>query len=480
MTVTLPDGSRLELPEGATGHDAAAAIGPGLAKAAVAVRVGDEIRDLGPAPRRRRRDPDRHAQERRRLPLRDAPLGRARDGRGRPERRSRGPSSASARRSRTASTTTSTCRGRSPRTTSRRSRPRSRASSPPRRPFQRTRHEHRRRARATSPSATTPYKVDQIDELDAPGRDRRSRSTASATSSTSAAARTCTTPGGSGTVKLQSVAGAYWRGSEKNPPAHPDLRHRLPQRRRTSTPTWSASSRPRARDHRRLGPRARPLPLRRRRAPGFPFFLPKGMVIVNGIKAAVRERARAAWTTTRSRPRRCSTSSSGRPAATGTTTATTCTSRRSRGSSFAIKPMNCPGACLVYRSRRHSYRDLPIRYAEFGHVHRHELLGRAARPASACGPSPRTTPTSSAASTRCRTRSTRSSTSPTASTRRFGFDDVELKLSTRPEKADRARRRCGTRAEEALRDALGRPRRTASRWATAPSTARRSTSRSPT
>src|SRR5680860_1716539 len=46
MTVTLPDGTRLELPEGATGHDAAAAIGPGLAKAAVAVRVGDEIRDL--------------------------------------------------------------------------------------------------------------------------------------------------------------------------------------------------------------------------------------------------------------------------------------------------------------------------------------------------------------------------------------------------------------------------------------------------
>ena len=44
--MTLPDGSRLELPDGATGHDAAAAIGPGLAKAAVAVRVGDEIRDL--------------------------------------------------------------------------------------------------------------------------------------------------------------------------------------------------------------------------------------------------------------------------------------------------------------------------------------------------------------------------------------------------------------------------------------------------
>ncbi|MBL6633853.1 MAG: TGS domain-containing protein, partial [Thermoleophilia bacterium] len=46
MHVVLPDGNRLDLPEGATGHDAAAAIGPGLAKAALAVRVGDEIRDL--------------------------------------------------------------------------------------------------------------------------------------------------------------------------------------------------------------------------------------------------------------------------------------------------------------------------------------------------------------------------------------------------------------------------------------------------
>ena len=42
---------------------------------------------------------------------------------------------------------------------------------------------------------------------------------------------------------------------------------------------------------------------------------------------------------------------------------------------FALKPMNCPGACLVYRSRRRSYRELPLRYAEFGHVHRHELSG---------------------------------------------------------------------------------------------------------
>ena len=60
MTVTLPDGSPLELPDGATGHDAAAAIGPGLAKAAVAVRVGDEIRDLARPLADGRRHRDRH------------------------------------------------------------------------------------------------------------------------------------------------------------------------------------------------------------------------------------------------------------------------------------------------------------------------------------------------------------------------------------------------------------------------------------
>src|SRR5207248_1226313 len=46
MRLTLPDGSPLDLPDGATGHDAAAAIGPGLARAALAVKVGDEVRDL--------------------------------------------------------------------------------------------------------------------------------------------------------------------------------------------------------------------------------------------------------------------------------------------------------------------------------------------------------------------------------------------------------------------------------------------------
>ena len=45
------------------------------------------------------------------------------------------------------------------------------------------------------------------------------------------------------------------------------------------------------------------------------------------------------------------------------------------GKDFAIKPMNCPGAILVYKNDIHSYKDLPLRYAELGHVHRHEASG---------------------------------------------------------------------------------------------------------
>ena len=43
--------------------------------------------------------------------------------------------------------------------------------------------------------------------------------------------------------------------------------------------------------------------------------------------------------------------------------------------SFAVKPMNCPGHCLMYKNERHSYRELPLRLSEFGRVHRHERSG---------------------------------------------------------------------------------------------------------
>ena len=114
MTVTLPDGGRLEFPTERRATTPPAAIGPGLAKAAVAVKV-DEVRDLA----RPLEDEDTieivTPAQRQRLPLRHAPLGVARDGRRRPAP-APGTKSASARRSRTASTTTSTPSRSRPRT----------------------------------------------------------------------------------------------------------------------------------------------------------------------------------------------------------------------------------------------------------------------------------------------------------------------------------------------------------------------------
>jgi threonyl-tRNA synthetase len=123
------------------------------------------------------------------------------------------------------------------------------------------------------------------------------------------------------------------------------------------------------------------------------------------------------------------------------------------GQGFAIKPMNCPGACLVFRSRRRSYRDLPMRLAEFGHVHRNELSGvlhglfrvRAF--------------TQDDAHVFCRIDQVRDEVQAILDLtdrfyRRFGFDDVALKLATRPEKASGTQEMWDT-AEAALRDALG-------------------------
>ena len=83
----------------------------------------------------------------------------------------------------------------------------------------------------------------------------------------------------------------------------------------------------------------------------------------------------ASAATRRSRRRRCWTSSSGTAPATGTTTARTCTSPSPSERQYAIRPMNCPGACLVFGAERHSYRELPLRLAEFGQVSRAEREG---------------------------------------------------------------------------------------------------------
>lgn len=172
--------------------------------------------------------------------------------------------------------------------------------------------------------------------------------------------------------KLLSVAGAYWRGSEKNkmltrvygtafatPEELKDYLRRMEEAK--------------ARDHRKLG-RELDLFSLHDEGPGFPFFHPKGMAVMNTlIDFWRREHTKRGYQEIRTpqildrelwlrsghwdhyRENMYFTEIDEKP--------------------FAIKPMNCPGGILVYKTQLHSYRDLPLRMGELGIVHRHERSG---------------------------------------------------------------------------------------------------------
>ena len=172
--------------------------------------------------------------------------------------------------------------------------------------------------------------------------------------------------------RLTSVAGAYWRGSEKN-----KMLQRIYGTAFASKEELAEHLRrmeeAKKRDHRRLG---RQLDLFDvfEEGPGFPFFFPKGMILRNTLEDYWREihrkngydeiktpimLNRALWETSghwdHYRENMYTTSIDDVP--------------------FGIKPMNCPGGMLVYNRKPVSYRDLPIRCGELGLVHRDELSG---------------------------------------------------------------------------------------------------------
>lgn len=172
--------------------------------------------------------------------------------------------------------------------------------------------------------------------------------------------------------KLTSIAGAYWRGDEK----------RRMLTRVYGTAFWREEDlrehlefleEARRRDHRRLGKELDIFSIQPE-GPGFPFFHPNGMAILNQLLALWRrEHVRRGYKEIRTpvildkelwvvsghwdhyRDNMYFTEIDGR--------------------SYAIKPMNCPGGILVYKSKVRSYRDLPLKFAELGLVHRHERSG---------------------------------------------------------------------------------------------------------
>ena len=134
------------------------------------------------------------------------------------------------------------------------------------------------------------------------------------------------------------------------------------------------------RDHRKIG-KEQDLFHFQEEAPGAVFWHPKGWTLFQALIALhAREAARSRLPGSE-RARRSWTRSCGSSPGTWRTSARTCSSRRRRTSAiYAIKPMNCPGHIQIFNQGLHSYRDLPLRFAEFGKVPSLRALGRAARP----------------------------------------------------------------------------------------------------
>ena len=172
--------------------------------------------------------------------------------------------------------------------------------------------------------------------------------------------------------KLQSIAGAYWRGDEKNKMLQRIYGTAFEKKEELDTYLHMLEEAAK-RDHRKLG-KELGLFVIKEEGPGFPFFLPKGMALRNELENFWREvhhdfeydeirtpiiLNKQLWET------------SGHWEHYRENMYTTIIDDEE----YAIKPMNCPGGILVYQNEMHSYRDLPLRYAELGLVHRHELSG---------------------------------------------------------------------------------------------------------
>lgn len=172
--------------------------------------------------------------------------------------------------------------------------------------------------------------------------------------------------------KLTGVSGAYWKNDANN--------KMLTRINGTAFATkdeleahLTLLEEAKKRDHRRIG-REMDLFMMRDEAPGFPFFLPNGMVLKNTLLDYWREIHHKAGYVEISTPQIMNKSlwlTSGH----WDHYKDNMYSTMIDDEEYCIKPMNCPGGVLVYSSKPHSYRELPIRAGEIGLVHRHELRG---------------------------------------------------------------------------------------------------------
>ncbi len=173
-------------------------------------------------------------------------------------------------------------------------------------------------------------------------------------------------------LRLLSLAGAYWRGDERNPMLQRVYGTVFPKPAQLEEYLQRIEE-AKKRDHRKLG-RELELFTIEEEGPGFPFYLPNGMVIRNELEQFWREQHRRAGYQEIRTPiilNRELWERSGHWDHYKENMYFT----KIDDYDYAIKPMNCPGAMLVYRNKLRSYKDLPLRLAELGLVHRHEKSG---------------------------------------------------------------------------------------------------------
>ena len=250
-------------------------------------------------------------------------------------------------------------------------------------------------------------------------------------------------------IKLDSVAGAYWRGDETRQMltriygtaffSKKDLQQHMERIEQAK-----------ARDHRRLGPQLG-LFMLREEAPGMPFWLSNGTTLLRLIEAEVERQLQRRGYQEIKTPHVMDVELWHRSGHWDNYRENMYFTK-SGEREYAIRPMNCPGACLVFGSERHSYRELPLRLAEFGQVSRAEREGvlhgllrvRAFTQDDAhiyCTPE------------QIVDEVTDICVAIDELYDRFGFEDVRVELSTRPDKSIGSEEQWG-QAEEALRSAL--------------------------
>jgi threonyl-tRNA synthetase len=250
-------------------------------------------------------------------------------------------------------------------------------------------------------------------------------------------------------VKLSSVAGAYWRGDEQRESltriygtaffSKKDLEAHLERLEQAKE-----------RDHRRLGPQLG-LFMLRKEAPGMPFWLPNGTTLLRTIETEVRDQLRKRGYQEIATPQVMDEALWHRSGH-WDNYKDDMYFMEDDDRRYALRPMNCPGACLVYSADRHSYRELPLRLAEFGRVSRNEREGvlhgllrvRAF--------------TQDDAHVYCTEEQIGGEVASICEAidelyGRFGFEDVHVELSTRPEKSMGSEEQWD-KAEAALAEAL--------------------------